>query len=326
MHVFDNYSAVTPPSKSQADDPYVIVANENTDLQMTTNKLDGSNYQLWSAEMKRALEAKNKFGFVDGTIPKPIDDYEKEGTWERCNNLVISWILCNMSPEISKFFKYKRDASTLWKLLKRRYGQTNRLVLFSLRKLKKCSQREKSVTSYFSKLQAIWDGLEKYKEAPCGCTPCGCRMKENPERLMTFILGLNDKYLKIRRHILLMNPLPTLVDAYSMILTEEKKQRKVNAFLARTNNESKCPPNRENTYKGSKESSRDYHKEIANRCINCKKFGHTIDDCYYLNGFPVHHRLHGMFPIPKTDRRKHPGYHKMLMRSEKDATSTGISN
>ncbi|KAL6952894.1 hypothetical protein U1Q18_043813 [Sarracenia purpurea var. burkii] len=34
-----------------------------------------------------ALNAKNKFGFVDGTLKKPINDAAATQLWERCNDM-----------------------------------------------------------------------------------------------------------------------------------------------------------------------------------------------------------------------------------------------
>lgn len=41
------------------------------------------------------------------------------------------------------------------------------------------------------------------------------------------------------------------------------------------------------------------------KCDNCKKMGHTIEDCYYLKGFPSTHPLHGVFPRSDKDKDKY---------------------
>lgn len=55
-------------------------------------------------QMERALYAKNKVGFIDGTITKPEDTGKKVAMWRRCNNLVMGWLLCNLETGISKLF------------------------------------------------------------------------------------------------------------------------------------------------------------------------------------------------------------------------------
>nr|GMD46030.1 uncharacterized protein LOC109181269 [Ipomoea batatas] len=55
---------------------------------------DGSNYHPWARAMTMALSCKNKLAFVNGAITKPSeDDLERFLAWERCNNMVMSWIV-----------------------------------------------------------------------------------------------------------------------------------------------------------------------------------------------------------------------------------------
>jgi len=63
--------------------------------------LDGSNYLAWHRSMKRALGAKNKLVFVDGSILIPPVDDLKRSAWERCNHLIHFWILNSVSPQIA---------------------------------------------------------------------------------------------------------------------------------------------------------------------------------------------------------------------------------
>ena len=60
--------------------------------------------------MKKTLIAKNKFGFVDGTItlsspliktPAAVD------AWIRCDNMVGSWLMKAVSPQIRVSITYR---------------------------------------------------------------------------------------------------------------------------------------------------------------------------------------------------------------------------
>lgn len=44
-----------------------------------TYLLTGDNYPIWSRTMKNALQAKNKLGFIEGSIKEP------QGTGEKMN-------------------------------------------------------------------------------------------------------------------------------------------------------------------------------------------------------------------------------------------------
>lgn len=52
------------------------------------NLLKDGNYSDWKSEMTNALFAKNKIGFVDGTIPMPKEGSNDFMNWKRCNPMV----------------------------------------------------------------------------------------------------------------------------------------------------------------------------------------------------------------------------------------------
>jgi hypothetical protein len=52
-----------------------------------TEKLIGENFHTWQRSMTRALSAKNKLGFVNGSISQPIDPLDPLfDIWTRCND------------------------------------------------------------------------------------------------------------------------------------------------------------------------------------------------------------------------------------------------
>ena len=63
--------------------------------------------------MTMALRAKNKSCFVDGTIELPNDIKELQ-QWQRCNNLVSSWILNSTEGEIRARILYAEIAREIW--------------------------------------------------------------------------------------------------------------------------------------------------------------------------------------------------------------------
>jgi len=48
--------------------------------------------------------------------------------------------------------------------------------------------------------------------------------QQDQQKLMQFLMGLNDSYSAIRGQILLMNPLPSIRQAYSSVSQEEKQR------------------------------------------------------------------------------------------------------
>lgn len=49
--------------------------------------------------MVMALIAKNKTGYIDGTIKTPDENDEKYHFWLQFNNMLLSWILNSVSNE-----------------------------------------------------------------------------------------------------------------------------------------------------------------------------------------------------------------------------------
>ena len=99
---------------------------------------------------------------------------------------------------------------------------------------------------------------------------------------MQFLMGLNESYSSVRGQILLMNPLPTVRQAYSSICQEEK-QRTIGAFRStpdsvamavRTDQAYRQVNNRSST-----PSNRSDRKGGRPHCSHCNEDGHIIDTC-----------------------------------------------
>lgn len=52
--------------------------------------------------MMLTLSAKNKLGFVNGSIAVPASTSAGHKYWERCNDLIISWLLFNLDEKLLK--------------------------------------------------------------------------------------------------------------------------------------------------------------------------------------------------------------------------------
>ena len=77
-----------------------------------------------------------------------------------------------------------------------------------------------SVASYYIKLKALWDELELYR-SPIVCNQTKeHQIKKEEDKLIQFLMGLNDSFKTIRFNILVMNPLPNVRQAYSLIVQE----------------------------------------------------------------------------------------------------------
>jgi len=75
--------------------------------------------------MQRALGAKNKLAFIDGSTPKPDDEDLNRITWERCNHLIHSWIINSVSPQIAQTIIFHVCSIDVWEELKDRFSKAD---------------------------------------------------------------------------------------------------------------------------------------------------------------------------------------------------------
>ncbi len=76
--------------------------------------------------MVMALTAKNKLGFLNGSLAKPVDESDAEyQAWLRCNTMVSSWILNSVSKDIVASVIYIDNAADVWTDLKECFSQKN---------------------------------------------------------------------------------------------------------------------------------------------------------------------------------------------------------
>lgn len=92
----------TDPISAMADpmSPYFLTHADNPGMILVSQPLNGDNYIAWSRSMMIALSAKNKLGFVNGSLPRPNESNPNLlAAWVRGNSIVISWILNSISKE-----------------------------------------------------------------------------------------------------------------------------------------------------------------------------------------------------------------------------------
>ena len=113
-------------------------------------------------------------------------------------------------------------------------------------------------------------------------------------------MGLNDDYNSVRGNILMMSPLPSIGQVYSMLIQEEKQReiRSSGHFLADSASLAVESHRSYQYYKGKldrtdnriESSNNKFERNEGKRsvlfCNYCKKPGHSIEKCYRLHGFP----------------------------------------
>lgn len=68
------------------------------------------------------LSTKNKLGFVNGTISAPEITSVEYKAWQRCNDLVIWWLVFNQDENIARSVFFFKTARVIWKDLEDGFG------------------------------------------------------------------------------------------------------------------------------------------------------------------------------------------------------------
>lgn len=104
-------------------------------------------------------------------------------------------------------------------------------------------------------------------------------------KLIQFLMGLNESYDSIRSQILILDPLPTVNKAYSMVPRIEK-QRTIQIDL-NGNTESSAMLVRAAQHGNPRgNTTRKNQKKDDKTCEHYKMTGHTRYTCFKLNGYP----------------------------------------
>jgi len=75
------------------------------------------------------------------------------------------------------------------------------------------------ISTYYTQLKHLWDELASFDSIPA----CDCDVEKfmseitNSNKLMQFLMGLNDGYDQVKNQILLLDPFPLVSKAYSMV-------------------------------------------------------------------------------------------------------------
>ncbi|KAH0638973.1 hypothetical protein KY285_035559 [Solanum tuberosum] len=185
------------------------------------------NYTLWSKAMQLALLGKNKVGFIDGSVMRDQFSGNLARLWDRCNAIVVLWILCNVSKDLHSRVLFCSDSQLIWADLKERFNKVNSSRIFQLHKeIFTLVQGVSSVSVYYSSLKDLWDEYYFIMPPPlCNC-PKSREFYDHLQyqRMLQFLMGLNDNYSQARSQILLMPQLLSVNQAYALVNQDESQK------------------------------------------------------------------------------------------------------
>ncbi|XP_060188433.1 uncharacterized protein LOC132617449 [Lycium barbarum] len=146
----------------------------------------------------------------------------------------------------------------------------------------------------------LWNELEESCDCKGGAKEHNQKMNE-AIKLIQFLMGLNEAYSAVRANILMMKPLPSVGQAYSILLNQESQREVHSGNLVGTdstafsvnkwNDRRSFNTKKESTQISYPDSSHPRNSQNTNQgnnlfCTYCKKTNHTIGNCYRLIGYP----------------------------------------
>lgn len=136
--------------------PFFIHPFNSPGMMLVNTPFAGKGYVGWKRGILIALSAKNKLGFIDGSIVEPKISSERYKSWSRCNDMVISWLLNALSREIVESVLYSKTARYIWNELEERFGLTNGPQLYQLQQqISELTQGNLDIAAYYTRLKRL---------------------------------------------------------------------------------------------------------------------------------------------------------------------------
>lgn len=253
--------------------------------------------------MTIAMSGKNKIGFVDGSLPRPSGNSTAKA-WDRVDHVVMGWIIAVLEDSIANSVLSYKTSKAIWDELGERDGQSSNAQMFSLQEvLNTLTQTsEMTISEFFTKIKTLWDEFDELNPVPsCNCpaaSSCTCeiakkcfKMQQNI-KVISFLMKHDKKYKQVKSNMLMMADLPTLAQAYRILLQEEthlqlsSSGKDLNETLA-------CRAEKKKFERGNfKNGGSDNYKAKKQflYCDHCKINGQSKDKCWKLVGYPTNHK------------------------------------
>ncbi|XP_074267769.1 uncharacterized protein LOC141591357 isoform X2 [Silene latifolia] len=188
-----------------------VIHSENPGTKISYVSFNGNNYDEWSRAFHLALLAKDKLGYIDGTIVKPSETASDFKLWRSTNALVTAWIYATIEPAIAKSISCRPEAKLVWDTIRLRFKQANEARIYRLKsEISTCRQGPtESLMAYYGRLTSLWDELMEHDPIPpCSCKSCPCdwvsifETRRDKDRVRDFLMGLDDRFDNARSQII----------------------------------------------------------------------------------------------------------------------------
>lgn len=213
-----------PESSRRRTDPYDLSSADNPGAIISQPQLRGPNYDEWAMNLRLALRARKKFGFVDGLIPQPDETSEDLEDWWTNNAMVVSWIKLTVAPDLSSSLSHHEIAHDLWTHIRKRFSVKNGQRVQRIKtELENSQQKGTAVEAYYGRLTKLWTSLTDFQRAK---TSEEIAREREEDKLHQFLMGLDETLFgAVKSSLLSRDPLPSLDEAYQVVKQDEESKR-----------------------------------------------------------------------------------------------------
>ncbi|GKB09235.1 ribonuclease H-like domain-containing protein [Tanacetum coccineum] len=236
--------------------PLHLHPNDSNCASIVSVKLTGvENYRIWASAMKLALQIKHKMGFVNGTCVRSsyLASAPLLEQWDRCNVVVLNWILSSLSQDVYLGHVFSDNAQTVWKELEETYDRIDGSIVAELGDHGKLMKLMQFLMGLDDVYQPIRSGLLTREVLPEDKDAFVILAREESHRGIPATTAKSDK------------------PQASVFVSRVNDVKRSNSN-ANWNNE-----NTSNNYRGN------YNSLL---CKNCGLKGHTIERCFEIIGYP----------------------------------------
>ncbi|KAK8938972.1 hypothetical protein KSP39_PZI010912 [Platanthera zijinensis] len=280
-------STTSTPPTTVPSSGFSRSGHDHNTPQITTIRLDGTNYLPWSRAVTLALKSRRLFGYVMGTTPTPRSDSPDWVQWESENSLVMSWLTNSMIESIARNYLFLDTAAGKWRRAETTYScRGNVAQIFQLRrKIFLLRQRDRPPSAYYLEFTQLYQEYDHFDSITLASPEDEIlvRAREDRNRVFEFLHGLHRDFDQISVQILGRSPLPSLPEVFSLVLQE---------FDQRQTWTPEPPPDGSalaahaglRTARDSRPRSTDKDHLLRDYC---GKNRHTRETCFRLHGFPT---------------------------------------
>ncbi|KAF3790652.1 hypothetical protein EJ110_NYTH16100 [Nymphaea thermarum] len=248
----------------------------------STVKLDGSNYEIWSRVFMMSVIGHQKEHVIEEK--EPVEKSGKYVSWKGDNNIVMSWIMNSVQPQIASTIAYYTSAKQMWDFLKQTYSNDKNVskILQVEEELLNLQQGDQSLAQYFASLKSISERLKALRP------PCPTCYKTHGEQSMVakFLQGLSSEYAVAKAQMLIGAEIPDLAEAYNRLsrlaVTLSSSSSDIHASaLAASGVRGRSLFRGRGMGRGSGVGRGRF------QCTYCGKIGHLEDRCWDKHGRPT---------------------------------------